>query len=39
MRNSLDCPGVGNYNSNKSFFDQKGNKWVADPEKNKKKSV
>ena len=29
MRSSLDAPGVGNYNSNKSIFgEKKGNRWV-----------
>lgn len=37
MRGSLDCPGVGNYNSNRSIFaEKKGPKWVEG--KNKSKS-
>lgn len=36
MRNSLDSPGVGTYNSARPYFDHRGSKWVADPEKEKK---
>lgn len=39
MRNSLECPGVGNYNSDRPYFDHRGSRWVADPEKDKKKSI
>lgn len=31
MRNSLDSPGVGNYNSYRGTLDQRGVKMVADP--------
>lgn len=39
MRKSLDNPGVGNYNSYRVEHDHRGGKWVADPEKGKKRSV
>lgn len=28
MRNSLDAPGVGNYNAHHAIFDHRGSKWV-----------
>ena len=31
MRNSLDAPGVGEYNAYRAVLDHRGNKWKADP--------
>lgn len=40
MRNSLDCPGVGNYNSYNPAVDRnRGNKWVREEGKKKSASV
>lgn len=36
MRNSLDGPGVGEYNAYRVEHDHRGNKWSPDPEKAKK---
>ena len=37
MRNSLDNPGVGNYNAYRAVLDHKGNKWDKEGEVEKKK--
>lgn len=39
MRNSIEAPGVGQYNAYRAVLDHRGSKWAADNEKNIKKST
>ena len=38
MRNSIEAPGVGQYNAYRAILDHRGSKWGPDNEKNIKKS-